>query len=83
MPQIQDMAPHPVTVYIHRPVVLSIDVERHTGTHNYPFKCRGFDRPSTRTLANAHPYAGMVVVNQKPFLKAVTHCIMFRDPGLF
>ena len=24
-------------------VVLSIDVERHTGIHNYPFKCLGSD----------------------------------------
>ena len=41
MPQTQDMTPHPVTSIQTQgwPVaVLSIDVERHTGIHNYPFK---------------------------------------------
>ena len=40
MPQTQAMTPHPVTVYRQggQPVaVLSIDVERHTGIHSYPF----------------------------------------------
>ena len=39
MPQTPDMTHHPVTVLIQgRPVaVLSIDVERHTGIHSYPF----------------------------------------------
>ena len=39
MPQTQDMTSKPVTVYTQgRPVVvLYIDVERHTGIHNYPF----------------------------------------------
>ena len=39
MPQTQDMTPHPITLYRHGAyvAVLSVDVERHTGIHSYPF----------------------------------------------
>ena len=52
--------------------MLSIDVERHTGIHNYPRNCLGSDPIAKcfpdvpHTTANAQLYdIGMVVVSQK------------------
>ena len=44
MPQTQDMTPtrHSIQTWV-GPVVLSIDVECHTGIHNYPILCLGSD----------------------------------------
>ena len=38
MPQTQGKTPHTRHSTQGQPVVLPIDVERHTGIHNYPFK---------------------------------------------
>ena len=55
--------------------VLSIDVERHTGIHSYPFLCLGLD-PTVKsfpelphTPANAQLYGVMVVVSLKLGIK--------------
>ena len=39
MLQTQDMTLHTVSVHRHGAKLLSFDVKRHTGSHNYPFEC--------------------------------------------
>ena len=70
-----------------RPIaVLSIDVQRHTGIHSYPFRCLGSDpiRKSVpdlpHTPATAQLYgAVMVVVSQKLGRKYCTNQVL--NPG--
>ena len=65
--QTQDMPHYPVTIYRHRAnlFVISIDVERNTGIHNYPFYVLVLTRlenpfrtppPHTHTHAHSHTH---------------------------
>ena len=88
MPQTQDMAPYPrhsIQTQGRHDVVLSIDMERHTGIHNYPFNLLGLTQPRNPSLtfyththtANAQLYDTAVVESIVPS-KLVCLCFTFH-----
>ena len=88
MPQTQDMTPHPVTVYRRRAgLLLSIDVDRHTGIHSLPI-VMSWVRPIgksfpdlPRTPTNTQLYDDvMLVTNQK--LSRKRNCGFIPDLSL-
>ena len=68
---------HTQYTYMGQPVlVLYIDVERHTGIHNYPFQCLGSD-PIWKSSPDLHHTPAVVVVVSQKLSRSVPY-----PPGL-